>query len=551
MAKTGKKRKKNRKIIIAPVIIAALVILLAVGVFGENTSPISSEEYFGSVSNGEAAVMINGKISKECGVIKEGEYYIPYDALEENLTSGFYLDAQEGVLYKTTEYSPKTWQVSDGTGALIYEDRKYYINADCVSENTSLAVNTFEAPDRIIITGDFKDGESAVMTKDANVHYRADKRSRLVTKAKSGDHVRVIEDAGDWSLICTDDGYGGYIKKDSYDIIENTEAETSEEREFILKSTGQLVKMVWFYSDNYETNDLLEEMMSGVKDVNIICPTWYCVADTGGNITDCGQASFVERAHGMGLDVWIMLSDYSAGDHTTGEILESSESRKNLVEQVINSAVSYGADGINVDFEVIRQDNIKAYLQFLRELTLEAHANNLIVSTDNYVPTYTLYYDRAEQAKIADYIVVMAYDEHTSSSGEAGSVASLSFVRDGIEATLKEGPNSQLILGVPFYTRGWVDRGGVDGLESSAMSMADGAAFAKEHGIELVWDEDAGQYTGSASDSEAVYSIWLEDKDSIEAKLMLVSEYDLAGASGWRLGKETDDIWETWARCLK
>lgn len=49
-------------------------------------------------------------------------------------------------------------------------------------------------------------------------------------------------------------------------------------------------------------------------------------------------------------------------------------------------------------------------------------------------------YNRKEQGVMADYVVIMGYDEHFGGSPEAGSVSSYNFVKEGIEETLKEVP---------------------------------------------------------------------------------------------------------------
>ena len=172
--------------------------------------------------------------------------------------------------------------------------------------------------------------------------------------------------------------------------------------------------------------------------------------------------------------------------------------------------------------------------------------NGLIVSVDNYVPGYTEHYRRDAQNEIADYVVMMGYDEHTAYTSEYGSVASIPYVEEGIAATLDEVDAGKLVLGVPFYTRGWTVPFGSDVFEAETLFMSDQEEFISAHGIELAWDASSGQYTGSSEDEYARYYIWAETAESISGKLDLVNEYGLAGASGWRLGMETDDIWAVW-----
>lgn len=94
-------------------------------------------------------------------------------------------------------------------------------------------------------------------------------------------------------------------------------------------------------------------------------------------------------------------------------------------------------------------------LSFIRELSIACRANNIILSIDNYVPEYTYYYNRREQGIVADYVVIMGYDETLPSSETPGPVASLNFVRKGITDTLNVVDKSKVINGIPFYSRVW------------------------------------------------------------------------------------------------
>ncbi len=211
-----------------------------------------------------------------------------------------------------------------------------------------------------------------------------------------------------------------------------------------------------------------------------------------------------------------------------------------------------GFDGINIDLELIKERYAPDFIQFIRELCARAHGKGLIVSVNNYVPTYTGYYNRSAQIGACDYIVVMAYDEHTASSSEIGSAASYPFVKQGVEDTIAEVPAERIILGVPFYSRAWTEVFGEQGFSTQALDMEGAENFIKEHDIDvyLYWSEPDGQYFGTSTDSDARYSIWQEEERSLALKLGLVREYALAGAAAWRLGYEKDTIWTTWTDCL-
>jgi len=135
----------------------------------------------------------------------------------------------------------------------------------------------------------------------------------------------------------------------------------------------------------------------------------------------------------------------------------------------------------------------------------------------------------------------MGYDEHYSGSREAGSVASIGFVEEGIRRTVEQVPAHKVINALPFYTRIWKSEGA--DLTSEAVGMEMAEQFVANHNMEVRWDEAACQNYAEASEGSAFYQVWLEDEQSIEAKLNIMQKYEIGGVAAWRLGFEKASIW--------
>ena len=200
------------------------------------------------------------------------------------------------------------------------------------------------------------------------------------------------------------------------------------------------------------------------------------------------------------------------------------------------------------------------YIEFIRELSVKCRQNGLVLSVDNYVPkSFNTQYDRKEQGIVADYVVIMGYDEYYAGSPEAGPVSSYNYVKEGITETLKEVPAEKVISGIPFFTRLWKETPkteeelksdkGTDAeqysatVESDAYGMDNAQAIVKQAGVDTTWDKKAGQNYATWEADGSKYEIWLEDSKSIEAKLKLMKKYKLAGTAEWSLGQESSDIW--------
>ena len=379
---------------------------------------------------------------------------------------------------------------------------------------------------------------------------------------KKGDKLTVLEDVSDWKKVCTQSGIVGYIQKSKLnDIQQETTSREFEEPDYTGIQKDYKINLVWHQVTSEEANAGIEDALADTKGLNTISPTWFSVADNSGNLNSIASADYVNYAHQRGLEVWALLDNFDQNVDDM-ELLSHTSSRENLENQLVNAALQNGIDGINVDFEQIPTDVGEHYIQFIRELSVKCRTNNLVLSVDNYVPKgYNTHYHREEQGIMADYVIIMGYDEHFAGSYEAGSVASYDYVKEGIEETLRDVPAAKVINAVPFYTRLWnetpkteeelAEEQGTEAanypmnVTSEALGMEEAAQRVSEVGATATWDDTVKQnYAEWTGDDGSTYKIWLEDASSLEVKLGLMKDNKLAGTAAWKLGFETSDIWD-------
>ncbi|MBQ5675122.1 MAG: hypothetical protein IIV45_08615 [Lachnospiraceae bacterium] len=137
--------------------------------------------------------------------------------------------------------------------------------------------------------------------------------------------------------------------------------------------------------------------------------------------------------------------------------------------------------------------------------------------------------------------MIMGYDEHWLGSDEAGSVASIDFVENGIADTVSVVPKEKVINALPFYTILW---GVGENVTSKAYGMKGAEEFLAQKGVSGQWDEETCQNYYTYTEEGVTYHMWLEDERSIETKLNVMKNYDIGGVSGWRLGFEKPGIWD-------
>ena len=554
--------KEQQKKKAAPVLVVLILIVLvgAAGVvsflinrYKPGTEYMAGNEYFNLTDENSVALIQNGELLEEQAVLIGGEPYAAYTYVESQLNSCFYWDEETKGILLTTSGGVQTLLPGDAAGAKTpggqpavqqESDGKVYISLDVVKEYTDLDYAYYSDPNRVVIRNEWDGVEQATVQSDtAQVRQKGGIKSLILADVQKGDTLLYLENLDNWCKVMTADGYTGYIQTEDISEPEAIEARTAKKDSYERITRDHKINLVWHQSTSTESNDAMAEMTAEMTGVNVISPTWFSVTDETGTISSLASADYVKLAHEAGREVWGLIDNFNeAFDETTDLAYASVRSR--IIEQLLAEAASCGMDGINVDFENLKEAGIPHYLQFLRELTSAAHAQNLVVSVDTPVPqAYTMYYQRGEQARFVDYMIVMAYDEHFAGSEEAGSVSSLPFVQQAVEEMTRVMPADQVICGIPFYTRVWTEKFGQSAITSEVLGMDGAKNYAKENHMTETWDASLGQNVATVETSDARYTIWMEDEQSMEEKLKVIQSADLAGVAEWKLGFECADVW--------
>lgn len=554
--------KEQQKKKAAPVLVVLILIVLvgAAGIvsflinrYKPGTEYMAGNEYFNLTDENSVALIQNGELLEEQAVLIGGEPYAAYTYVESQLNSCFYWDEETKGILLTTSGGVQTLLPGDaavaktpgGQPAVQQEsDGTVYISLDVVKEYTDLDYAYYSDPNRVVIRNEWDGVEQATVQSDtAQVRQKGGIKSLILADVQKGDTLLYLENLDNWCKVMTADGYTGYIQTEDISEPEAIEARTAKKDSYERITRDHKINLVWHQSTSTESNDAMAEMTAEMTGVNVISPTWFSVTDETGTISSLASADYVKLAHEAGREVWGLIDNFNeAFDETTDLAYASVRSR--IIEQLLAEAASCGMDGINVDFENLKEAGIPHYLQFLRELTSAAHAQNLVVSVDTPVPqAYTMYYQRGEQARFVDYMIVIAYDEHFAGSEEAGSVSSLPFVQQAVEEMTRVMPADQVICGIPFYTRVWTEKFGQSAITSEVLGMDGAKNYAKENQMTETWDASLGQNVATVETSDARYTIWMEDEQSMEEKLKVIQSADLAGVAEWKLGFERADVW--------
>lgn len=555
---------------ILPVIIAILLILvIAGGALGKvlldkysySKEEADWNEFYQVSESDRSAIILQDEMVEEQALIRDDVYYFDLATVHKYMNEVFYADMTEKLLLYAnptevirTTFGETSYTTTEGTQDAGYvisfvEGDTVYVAADYVKLFTNYSYDCYDR--HVQVYTEWGTRQVAQLKKDTAVRLRGGVKSPILTQAARGDTLEILEQMETWSKVKTADSVIGYVEnKRLGDITEETETPVTDyqEPEYTALTSDSKICLGWHSIGGAGGNDTLYSMVSGTKGMNVIAPTWFSLTDENGSIRNFGTANYVTTAHNMGLQVWGVVDNFNYANETgtaisTLNMLSSTTSRQNFVRNVTDAAVSLGLDGINVDFEQLSSDCGPHYVEFIRELSIQCRNRGLVLSIANYVPfNFNDYYRLDIQGQVADYVIIMGYDEHWHGSKDPGSVASISYVSGGLDRTLQEVPANKVVNALPFYTILWKTEG--TDVTDEYITMNNEADFMNRAGVTAEWDEETCQNYAEWTSGNATYQIWLEDAESIAVKLNMMATKNIGGVAVWRLGYGTQAAWE-------
>ena len=552
-------------------VLPTLVVIILIGVLGTvfyktywtkytySEEQVDLDAYYEVEGEDDYPVILQDQFT-DYHVRKIGDsYYMGLALLKELINDRFYYsdtDAELSYCLPDTRITAKegsdTWSDASGKETkeayviCVQEGDAVYVSLDFALHYSNFSYQAFTAPNRVSIYTEWGERQEAQVTKDTSLRVSGGVKSKVVSAVTAGSRVVVLEQMDNWSKVATDDAMIGYMenrKMSKPEAVQMAAVENYKEPEYKRTALEGKVNLVWHSIAGTAGNTTLADRLGKTKSVNVVGPTWFSVLSENGSMDIRASQDYVDHVHEQGMQVWAVLDNFNGPNGVQESFMASGESRAAVIDKVVGTAKDMGIEGINADIEGVSEVNGDHYIEFIRELSIACRREGLIFSVDNYVPyNFNDYYRLDEQGVFADYVVIMGYDEHYAGSTEAGSVASLDYVNYGIEEALKEVPAEKLVNAIPFYTRIWKTT--AEGLGSEAYGMSEIQQFIANHNMKVEWNGMTGQNYAEAADDEATYQIWIEDAESIEAKLKVMESHAVAGVAEWCLGMETEDVWD-------
>ena len=571
------------KSVLPTLLVIVLILLLGAGYAGKlyldkysySNEKADPDEYFKMQGDADVALFLQDEMLEERGMLRGGEVYVSLDTVHKYFDSRFYWDKNDGMILYTTDLytdraNPGEDHVRTSAGDVTYEHNPVYAEGDevflsleFVQAYVDIAYELFKDPNRVQIYNTLMEADIARVEKDTEVRVKGGVKSAILREIEEGETVRVLESLENWTKVKTEDCYIGYIENKRLTGYAGEErgASGAEKNSYTSFARDGKVSVFWQQmlteqgADSYKEGTALAAKSAEAASIplsgqgglmRVISPTWFAASSAAGDVHSIANRAYVDAAHAAGMEVWALVDNDINYQFQldTKALLSSNAARQALAANLVEAAASFGVDGLNIDFELIPQESGEDYVQFIRELHVATRKANLVLSVD--IPQareYTRHYGFRELGVMCDYVIMMGYDEHYAGSTEAGSVASINFVEEGLQELLSAGvPAQKLINGVPFYTRVWKTTG--QELASEAISMNTQADFISRNSLTPAWNEETCQNYVELDYNGTHYQLWMEDHDSLSAKLSVMDALGIGGVAGWKLGLESSEAWQ-------
>lgn len=554
---TKEQIEMKKKKIIKRFMMIVVIILLCIIAYKAN-------DYIVFDKNEKINLVINNKNVtanlKNDILIKDNEIYISKQDLSNFFDKYIYEDTKNNQIITTYDTKIAAISLEENTininGAnketyahAIEIDGKTYIPIEELKDVYGIEITNIDNSKVLVLDSISRKQIKAIITKDVPVKSSTKFISKTVERIKKGNYVVVISEDNGYARVRTENGKIGYIKSNKLAnrVVVREELEDS-------KQLNEKVNMVWdYYSEYASAPDRSGEYMEGV---NVVSPSFFYLNSNGKLVNNIGESGkkYIEWAHNNGYKVWPMVQNAGTGMMTvTSGIMNDYDKRHELIESIVSACITYNLDGINLDFENMKQEDKDMYSRFIIELTPRIKEMGLVVSVDVTAPdgseTWSMCFDRHVIGDVADYIVFMAYDEYGASSNKSGTTAGYDWVTISLKKFLEteEIDSDKIILAIPLYTRLWTENSSGQVVKNPPVSMKNIDAVIPDN-VTKTWNDDLKQYYVEYSEGTNTKKMWIEDERSLKEKISLINQYKLGRSSIMAKGNGNREFLEIFIR---
>jgi cellulose synthase/poly-beta-1,6-N-acetylglucosamine synthase-like glycosyltransferase/spore germination protein YaaH/peptidoglycan/xylan/chitin deacetylase (PgdA/CDA1 family) len=309
-----------------------------------------------------------------------------------------------------------------------------------------------------------------------------------------------------------------------------------------------------FYTP-WNANLSLPDLEKNADKINTIFPEWFFIDTVTHRLQTRIDSASLVLMQKKKLRIMPILTNFNTSKKDFDgkllhRILKDTIARNKFIQQVSDTLSFYHLSGINIDFEELKEKTNEPLTSFQKKLFETLHAKNLLVSMD--VEPKNNDYDYKKLSDYNDYIILMAYDEYSGSTGP-GPISGQKWIEDAVSWTADKIDPSKIIVGVAGFGYSWSD----GKLDELPLTYNDAINKAKTINAKIIYDDDTynlhyNYATENTEDSTDVtnHEVWFTDAATTFNILRFSDEFPTAGTALWRLGSEDQRIWKFYNRSL-
>jgi len=272
-----------------------------------------------------------------------------------------------------------------------------------------------------------------------------------------------------------------------------------------------------------------------------------------GSIGTLNDEPLIAAARGARVAPLMVITNLRAGGGFDSDlartILTSESIQDTLIANVINNMRTKNYSGLDVDFEYIYPENREDYNNFLRKLNRQLKPLGYSLTTavapkiaaDQQGLLYEAH-DYPVHGALTDHVILMTY-EWGYTFGPPMAVAPINEVRRVLNYAVSAIPRQKIFMGIPNYGYDWVIPY-VAGSRATTLSNVGAVDLARREGAIIQYDEKSQAPFFNYTDAQGKeHVVWFDDARSIEAKMRLLNQYNLGGASYWTIGRYFPQNW--------
>ncbi len=291
-------------------------------------------------------------------------------------------------------------------------------------------------------------------------------------------------------------------------------------------------------------------LQRNIGKLNMVVPEWFFIdpnTDTLQPNIDFDALKLMQANHVRIVPLINNIASAGSNEGFDGamlhRILHNTAKRERLISDISKYINQYQLQGINIDFEEIEEKGDEVLVAFQQDLYAKLHPQGLLVTQD--VMPANEDFNLKSLSAFNDYIFLMAYDEHYSSS-IPGSISSQKWIEKQMDGSAQGIPSEKLILCLAGYGYDWPA-----GDEAATVTCEEALATAKQYKAHVIFDNDTYnchyQYTGIDGLQHQVY---FTDAAANFNAVRFADEFGSGGTALWRLGSEDPRLWSFYDRPL-